>query len=233
MAAISIIIPTYNEEEHVGALVHHLWQFSQNQVAEIIVTDGGSQDNTLAAAEKAGARAVLSPRKGRAAQMNYGTTLATGNIYYFVHADSWPPATYVQDILEAIAAGYQLGCYRFKFRSDKLMLRLNSYCTRFDRIMCRGGDQSLFVLKTVFEELGSYKDNYVIMEEYDFIIRARKKYSFKIIPKDVLVSARKYDNNSYLRVNLANLTVFLMFYAGCSQLLMLNTYKRLINHPKL
>lgn len=230
--SISIIIPTYNESEHIEKLVTHLLENGHGMVTEILVIDGHSQDDTLARAAKAGARSYLAPRKGRAAQMNFGASLATGQILYFVHADSFPPQSYVSDILDAIKEGFPIGCYRFKFRSDKLMLRFNSYCTRFDRIMCRGGDQTLYVLKTIFEELGQYQDDYVIMEEYDFIIRARKKFPFKIIPKDVLVSARKYDNNSYFRVNLANLTVFMMFYAGFSQLQMLNTYKRMINHPK-
>lgn len=229
---VSIIIPTYNEAENITRLVLHLTENSLNQVAEVIVVDGGSTDNTLTAASAAGAVALLSPKKGRAAQMNLGVKHATGNLLYFVHADSWPPATYVVDIQQALAEGYSLGSYRFKFRSEKLMLRLNSYCTRFDRIMCRGGDQTLFVERAVFEKLGGYKNDYVIMEEYDFIIRARKEHAFKIIPKDVLVSARKYDHNGYLRVNVANLTVFLMYFAGCSQSQMLQTYKKMIHHPK-
>jgi rSAM/selenodomain-associated transferase 2 len=229
---ISIIIPTYNEEEHIGPLVAHLWLNSQGLVREIVVIDGGSQDNTLNLAAQAGAQAYLSPRKGRAAQMNLGASMVQGAVLYFVHADSFPPATYVQDILEAIQAGYPLGCFRFRFNSDKLLLKINSYCTRFDRIMCRGGDQTLFLLRTVYDDLEGYKDDYLIMEEYDLILRARKKYPFRIIPKDVMVSARKYDHNGYFRVNLANLTVFMMFFAGFPQLKMVNTYKRMIQHPK-
>jgi rSAM/selenodomain-associated transferase 2 len=229
---ISIIIPTYNEEEHIGPLVAHLWLNSQGLVREIVVIDGGSQDNTLNLAAQAGAQAYLSPRKGRAAQMNLGASMVQGSVLYFVHADSFPPATYVQDILEAIQAGYPLGCFRFRFNSNKLLLKINSYCTRFDRIMCRGGDQTLFLLRTVYDDLEGYKDDYLIMEEYDLILRARKKYPFRIIPKDVMVSARKYDHNGYFRVNLANLTVFMMFFAGFPQLKMVNTYKRMIQHPK-
>lgn len=229
---ISIIIPTYNEEENITQLIQYLSENGQNRVVDILIVDGGSTDNTLAAAIAAGAQACLSPKKGRAAQMNYGVKQAKGTMLYFVHADSWPPVTYVSDILQALSEGYLLGSYRFKFKSTKLMLRINSYCTRFDRIMCRGGDQTLYVDRVVFEKLGGYKDDYLIMEEYDFILRARQEYAFKIIPKNVLVSARKYDNNSYLRVNLANLTVFLMYFAGCSPTQMLQTYKKMIFHPK-
>jgi rSAM/selenodomain-associated transferase 2 len=229
---ISIIIPTYNEEEHIGPLVRHLWDNSQGLVRDIVVVDGGSQDCTLSMAGQAGARAVISPRKGRAAQMNLGASLVQGSVLYFVHADSLPPASYVTDLLEAIQAGYPMGCFRFRFNSGRLLLRINSYCTRFDRIMCRGGDQSIFMLRSVFDELQGYQDDYVIMEEYELLLRARNKYPFRIIPKDVLVSARKYDHNGYFRVNLANLTVFLMFFAGFSQKAMLNTYKHMIHHPK-
>lgn len=229
---ISIIIPTYNEEEHIGPLVRHLWAHSQGVVREIVVVDGGSQDRTLDLARQAGARALRSPRKGRAAQMNFGASVVQGAVLYFVHADAFPPASYVADLLAWIRQGYPMGCYRFRFNSDKLLLRINSYCTRFDRIMCRGGDQTLFMLRSVFDELQGYKDDYVIMEEYELMLRARKKYPFCIIPKDVMVSARKYDHNGYLRVNLANLTVFLMFFAGFSQSTLVNTYKRMIHHPK-
>jgi rSAM/selenodomain-associated transferase 2 len=229
---ISIIIPTYNEEEHISRLVGHLWQHSQGLVREIVVVDGGSQDNTRSLAEQAGARVYLSPRKGRATQMNYGACRVQGAVLYFVHADSFPPASYPADVLAAIQAGFPMGCFRFRFLSDKALLKINAYCTRFDRIMCRGGDQTLFILRSVFEQLQGYKDDYLIMEEYDLLLRARKKYPFRIIPKDVLVSARKYDHNGYFRVNLANLTVFLMFFAGFSQMSLLHTYKYMIYHPK-
>lgn len=229
---LSIIIPTYNEADTIIGLVTHLQENAQGKVNEIIVADGHSTDNTLTLVKQSGVKAIVAKEKGRAAQMNEGASIATGEILYFVHADSFPPASFVSDILDAVNKGYHLGCYRFKFRSNKLLLKFNSYCTRFDRLMCRGGDQTLFVKKEVFEELNGYKNDYLIMEEYDFLIRARKKYMFKIIPKDVLVSARKYDNNNYFRVNFANFVVFMMFYAGVAQPKMVKTYKTLINHPK-
>lgn len=55
---------------------------------------------------------------------------------------------------------------------------------------------------------------------------------FKIIPKDVVVSARKYEKNHYLQVNLANLIVFMMYFSGARQETMVHAYKSLIHHPK-
>ena len=228
---ISVIIPTFNEEDSIAKLVKHLIKQGGEAVLEILVIDGGSSDKTIERARNAGAKTFFSEKKGRAYQMNFGADKAIGGIIYFVHADSWPPESYAKDILSAISEGFEFGCYRFRFKSNRLMLRFNSYCTRFDRLICRGGDQTLYVTKELFRKVGGYK-KWMIMEEYDFIIRVRKQASFKIIPKDVLVSARKYEKNSYFRVNLANFVVFMMFYMGCSQNRMLSTYKSMIQHAK-
>ncbi|MGB0929536.1 MAG: hypothetical protein ACPGVB_02085, partial [Chitinophagales bacterium] len=68
-----------------------------------------------------------------------------------------------------------------------------------------------------------------IMEDYEFITRARKTLSFKIVPKAVIVSARKYEKNNYIRVNIANGIVYSMFLMGASQDSMINMYNRLLN----
>lgn len=227
---MSIIIPTWNEEENIGKLVPYLQQYGGDELLEIIVVDAGSQDNTLQIAKEVGADAYLSPKKGRAAQMNYGVTKAKGDLLYFVHADTLPPKTFQQNIQEAIAEGYPMGCFQYDFDSAKKILGINAYFTRFERLMCRGGDQTLFILRPIFKKLGGYKDDYLIMEDYDFIIRAEKEHKLKVMDNHALVSARKYDNNSYLRVNLTNLLIFLMFFLGFSQEKMVNTYKTLLDY---
>lgn len=229
---VSIIIPTLNEEANVAMLVPYLREYGDERVVDLIVVDGGSTDQTVAVAKAAGATVYTCAQRCRAAQMNRGAAQASGGIFYFVHADACPPPTFLDQIEQALAEGYDLGCFRFVFDSNRLLLRINAYFTRFDRLMCRGGDQTLFARRSLFEALEGYKDDHVVMEDYDFIIRARQQARFKIIPDDVMVSARKYEHNSYLRVNLSNLTVFMMFYLGFSPQTMLATYRKLINHPK-
>lgn len=112
------------------------------------------------------------------------------------------------------------------------MLRINAFCTRFERTICRGGDQTLVVRRPLFEALGGYRERFVIMEDYDFIRRARQQARFKIIPDDVVVSARKYTHNSYLRVNLANLVVFTLYRLGVAPPTLRSLYHRLIRPPK-
>ncbi len=85
---ISIIIPTYNEEETLDDLLVYLKQNAKTSDHEIIIADGGSRDNTLSIANKHQTKIVHCGRKGRAAQMNEGAEKASGSILYFLHADS-------------------------------------------------------------------------------------------------------------------------------------------------
>ncbi|WP_159477263.1 TIGR04283 family arsenosugar biosynthesis glycosyltransferase [Dyadobacter sp. 3J3] len=209
---LSIIIPTYNESANIAGLVSDLFKLALGKQIEVIVSDGGSKDDTLQKAAQAGAIVIKSPWPGRAAQMNYAARFARGDVLYFVHADVGIHPDYFKDIESAVSGGFDAGCYRFRFDSDRNMLKINSYFTRFNRLMCRGGDQTLFVTRTLFDQLHGFDEYYSIMEDYDIIIRIWKIARFKIIPKDVIVSARKYDTNSWLRVQLANLTAFTMFY---------------------
>lgn len=229
---LSIIIPTYNEAEGIGKLLGYLKRFGGEAVVDLIVSDGGSEDGTVEHAKTAGAVAVASPRKGRAAQMNHGASLAKGDVLYFVHADSYPPQTFVNDIRQAVTKGYDLGRYRTRFDSDKLLLKFNAWATRFDLFMCMGGDQTLFIRRQLFEASGGFKEDMRIMEEFEFCARVRKTGRYKILPGAALISARKYETNGWLRVQRANAAVVRMYKRGATQQQMLDTYKRMLNYRK-
>lgn len=227
---LSIIIPTLNEERNIGELLQHLSKASMIDQAEIIVCDGQSEDRTVSICQDWKVR-ILECKRGRAVQMNAGAQAATADMLYFVHADTRPPHSFVHDIDQAKDEGYDLGSYRFRFDSEKSLLKLNNYFTRFNKMWTRGGDQSLFISKEAFVALDGYREDFVIMEEYDLLKRARElNLRFKVMPKDIVVSARKYDGNSYLRVQFANLVVFNMFRLGCKPQRILDTYRRLIDY---
>ncbi|AEI47207.1 TIGR04283 family arsenosugar biosynthesis glycosyltransferase [Runella slithyformis] len=229
---ISVIIPTFNEEKNIGPLVEYLRNEGGDALQEIIVADGGSHDKTVETAQGAGAVVVISPQKSRAAQMNCGASLATADLLYFVHADARPPRGFAADIQAAIAEGYASGCYRFRFDSDKTILKLNNYLTHLNILTARGGDQTLFMTRPLFEELHGFDEYYVIMEEYDLLRRLwnKNRKLFKIIPKDVFVSARKYDTNSWARVQLANLVAMTLFRCGTHPARIADTYRKLLNY---
>lgn len=229
---VSIIIPTYNEAENIESIISYLMGAPQNEHVEIIIADGGSTDETVAISQKFDVITLLSPDKGRAGQMNFGVQHATGNVLYFVHADSRPPLTFYADIKLAIDKGFNCGCYRSQFDSKSLMLKLNAFFTRFNVLFCRGGDQTIFVTRELFTQVGPYKNDMLIMEDYDFLARIRKEGKFKLFNKATVFSARKYDDNSWLKVQKANLTIVRMYKKGCSQQEMLDTYKHLLNYRK-
>ena len=95
---ISIIIPVLNEAEIIQPILIELQQYSQ---VEIIVVDGGSQDNTVALAVQTGVK-VISVSQSRAAQMNAGANIARGDILLFLHADTKLPSNFVELVVETL-----------------------------------------------------------------------------------------------------------------------------------
>ena len=85
-AGISIIIPTYNEADHIDQTLHYLTNADRADcIHQIIVADGKSTDQTRKLAKKAGATVLQCSRKGRAKQMNEAAGHAVADILYFLH----------------------------------------------------------------------------------------------------------------------------------------------------
>ena len=227
---ISIIIPTYREEESIGKLINYLKENGNGMIAEIIISDGGSDDATVQLALNAGAKVIVSPQKGRGAQMNYGASIATGDILYFVHADVLPPKSFTTDIFKAVNDGYDFGRYFMKFDSKKWYLRINAFFTRFDFFVCYGGDQTLFITKQLFDKTGGFNSDMRIMEDFEFTKRARKKGRYRIFKKGALISARKYDTNSWWQVQMANKKIVSMYKKGANQQEMVDMYKKMLSN---
>jgi rSAM/selenodomain-associated transferase 2 len=178
------------------------------------VADGGSDDGTQKRAETAGAEVLNCKRKGRSCQMNEGAALAKGDVLYFVHADVRPPETWSTDIQNALAAGYHAGCFSYRFNSESKLLKINARATRHNSFLSGGGDQTLFIRRHIFEKMGGFRNDLCIMEDFDFVWRLKKQFPFMVIPNDAIVSARKYERNGYLKVQLVNLVTVLLFKWG-------------------
>ncbi len=228
--SISIVIPTFNEEENIAQLIGYLKEHGENMLREIIVSDGNSNDLTVHLAAKAGAKVIKSPIRSRAAQMNLGANHASGNVLCFMHADVIPPKTYIRDILDATANGYDFGCFRHKFNSKKSVLVLTSALWRKMNINVFGGDQVFFILRIAFESLNGFNEKYVIMEDFELADRARKMFRRTIIQKEVLASDRKYDHNNYLKVNIYNIIAYMMYRFGIQPIRIKRFYQMIYNY---
>ncbi|PXX31594.1 TIGR04283 family arsenosugar biosynthesis glycosyltransferase [Arenibacter sp. ARW7G5Y1] len=197
---LSIIIPTLNEAAQIGNLLAYLKaNSSPGNIKEIIVVDGGSTDGTPRLAKTLGAKTITSER-GRAKQMNKGAELATGHVLYFLHADTYPPKNFDLYILKAIHRNMSSGCFRMKFDTSKNFLRFFAWFSRINSRLCRGGDQSLFISKTLFHRSGGFNEEYIIYEDTEFISRLYKISKFQVLPQHVVTSARKYEQIGTLKL---------------------------------
>lgn len=230
---ISIIIPTYNEADQIANTITVI---KRNAVAtdyEIIVVDGNSNDETIAIAEANGAITFISIKKGRAAQMNFGASKATGDVLYFLHADSVPPRNFISQILSKYRNGFSSGGFRLQFDFNHWFLKANAWFTRLNVNAVRFGDQSLFVTKNAFEKSGGFREDLYMMEDQEIIHRLKRYGKFVVINDVVTTSARKYHDNGIYRMQAIFFRIWFLYYMGYSQERLLKLYKRLIRKHKL
>lgn len=190
---ISIIIPVLNEAAYIETLLDYLDNYVDSYlVQEILIVDGGSTDATPKLVKRPGYNYINGPR-GRAKQMNLGASLAQGTILYFLHVDTIPPKNFDKIIVNSMSEKSEAGCFRMKFDSDNLVLKLFSWFTRINHQFCRGGDQSLYISKSLFTKCGGFNEDYIIYEDNEFISRLYKSTKFKVQSHHVMTSARKYE----------------------------------------
>jgi rSAM/selenodomain-associated transferase 2 len=211
---ISIIVPVLNEAAILPNLLLHIRKNStSNNIKEIIVVDGGSTDQSLKIAQTQNCM-VLSGKRGRASQMNLGAKNSSGDILYFLHADTFPPNRFDEALIDAVNKGHEAGCFRMQFDTKNIVLRFFAYLSRINHTLCRGGDQSLFVTKTIFEQASGFNENYMIYEDTEFIRRVYQTTKFKVLPQKVLTSARRYREKGWFRVQFHFAIIHFKNYLG-------------------
>lgn len=102
---LSVIIPAYREEKVIGAVVEkiRLVMEATGKTHEIIVVDDGSDDETAAAAQKAGARVISHPYNiGNGAAIKTGIRQAKGAILIMMDGDGQHNPEYIPQLLEKI-----------------------------------------------------------------------------------------------------------------------------------
>jgi len=220
--AVSIIIPTLNEEKRLGVCLAKIRQLSLQ--IQIIVADGGSQDKTLSIAEQFGAVTVRSAL-GRGTQCNAGARLADQDILLFLHADTILPDNALTMIKEFfITSDHHLATFRLKFDVDHVLLRGYSFFTRFDSIFTRFGDQGIVVRKNFFHELGGFPE-WPLFEDVHFLRLARRKTKVHSLSAYVTTSAERFLNNGFLRQQIFNAILILRYLMGQSPFELSNMYR--------
>ena len=169
---------------------------------------------------------------GRASQMNTAVKKSTGEILVFLHADVTPPNTFFEDIGTTLEGAYDAGFFSYKFDIDHYYLKFNAKFTAKDGIFTGGGDQCLFIKRTVFLKIGGFDEQQVLMEDFEFFDRMKQNgIRYKIIKNDLIVSARKYKSNSYVRVNLSNLLLLVLYKFGYPSIKLKALHNKLLRTP--
>ena len=189
---ISVIIPVYNEVDRLHYLLDDIRLKAANRTClELIISDGGSNDGTLDLSELDECQ-VIHAQKGRGNQLFQGALAASGEILFFVHADTILPNHFDSSISHAIDSGKLCGCFRLKFHPSSIVLNLYTFFTRFGHILFRGGDQTLFVERNLYHKAGGFNRELNHMEDIDIIKRLKQYSKFYILPHHVITSSRRY-----------------------------------------
>ncbi|MEG3896239.1 MULTISPECIES: TIGR04283 family arsenosugar biosynthesis glycosyltransferase [unclassified Microcoleus] len=211
---ISIIIPVLNEAPTIAPVISTALEAKN---VEIIVADGGSRDGTPDIAKSLGVR-VISTAPGRAAQMNAGATVATGDILLFLHADTLLPRGYDSGARRALANPCTVaGAFELKIDARSLSLRLveTGVNWRSNFLQMPYGDQAIFLSSATFEKIGGFPD-LPLMEDFEFVRRLKKQGRIEIVPQPVLTSARRWHQLGVVKTTAINQIVIIGYFLGVS-----------------
>ncbi len=204
MPTVSVVIPALNEAGRIGAAIRSARDAGAD---EVVVADGGSEDGTAEAARPLADAVVAAPR-GRAAQMNAGARISSGDVLLFLHADTLLPPGAVGSVRKAVtedgvaggAFAVRLGMSPEASSTRKALLRLIARMINARARLFRAytGDQGIFVARRVFEEMGGYPE-IPLMEDVELSRLLVRRGRTALLPARITTSARRWEDRGPAR----------------------------------
>ncbi len=193
MQKISIIIPALNEATGIAETLRRLQPLRQ-WGHEVILSDGGSLDETGAVAAPFVDQVVRGER-GRAKQMNAGAAVASGEIFWFLHADTYVPQNADVLIRDALQQS-QWGRFNVRLSGNRWMLRVVEWM--MNQRSCWSsiatGDQGMFMPRDLFFEVGGFPE-IPLMEDIAISERLRERGHCACVKRSVITSSRRWEQN--------------------------------------
>lgn len=179
---LSVVIPARNEAAHIeAALASVAAQTYPLDRLECVVVDNGSTDATAETARDFAARhpyldvvVVTEPLPGVARAKNRGARCATGDILFFLDADSWMTPNLARDIDTRYHAGAPAGCIRVVADSDDPLERGFFNLMELGPVLFGVRSQMPYCASTLFHALGGFQEELHLAEDLDFLRRARE-----------------------------------------------------------
>ncbi len=210
---VSVIIPTLNAARHLPQTLS-----ACRGVAETVVVDGGSTDQTVAIALRLGARVVLADR-GRGIQLHRGAGEARGAWLLFLHADTVLTGNWLRDVREFTGQpSNRLRVAAFCFGLDDA----SASARRLERIVAWRvrhlglpyGDQGLLIHRELYQSLGGYRA-WPLMEDVDLVRRAGR-HGLTVLPSIARTSATRFRQEGWRRRSLRNFGCLTLYFLGVS-----------------
>ena len=218
---LSVIIPTLDEGERIIPTLGSL----KGLVDEIIVSDGGSNDDTVAMSKSFGARVVRSVR-GRGVQLKIGAEEAKGEWLLFLHADTVLSDGWFEETKEFMSKGLQKAAvFQFVLDDTRQVARIleKGVSLRNKIFSLPYGDQGLLISQLLYKELGGFK-SIPVFEDVDIVRRiGRRRLVF--LKNFAKTSAARYTNYRIYYQSFRNLILLLNYFLGVSPKLLARFYK--------
>lgn len=217
-APLSIIIPALNAEADLPLCLGSLMPgLESGLIREVILVDGGSEDQTCRIAQGSGAKVLTAPTTGRAAQLRHGAEHARGDWLLFLHADTALSRDWAERAKAHFAKRPQdAAVFTLAFRSDAPMAkRIAARANRRARLLgLPYGDQGLLVSRKLYGQVGGYPD-VPLMEDVE-IVRAIGKKRLSILSAEARTSAAKYERDGWRKRSWRNALLISRYLLGAS-----------------
>jgi rSAM/selenodomain-associated transferase 2 len=207
---ISVIVPIKNETPEAA---RKFCQFVCTGASELLVADGGEQPETSLAFEAIGAR-IIGAGGTRGRRLDLAARQASGDILFFLHADSRPPERALE-LVRLTLARAAAGAFSLGYEEATPALRWIAWWAnvRSRLLKLPFGDQGLFCRREAYERAGGYRDM-PVCDDVDLVRRLKRAGPFDVLREKTLTSPRRYRERGALRQVLTNWKVLFGYFAG-------------------
>lgn len=213
-APLSIVIPTLNAAAHLPATCSALMEgVEMGLVRELVLSDGGSVDDTRQIARDLGAT-VITGRAGRGGQLLRGARAARAPWLLFLHADTQLAPGWAQAVLGHMnSCPDRAGYFALAFRSDaRAARRVERWANWRSRMFGMPyGDQGLLVARELYDHVGGHPDQ-PLME--DVALARALRGRLRPLPGAARTSAARYEAEGWLRRGGGNLLTLARYRLG-------------------